>query len=176
MSTPAAADPRKTQSGRAIVWLLGAVMLAAVALLFSRLQGIGGGTPADPAEPLPGLQADLQRFLERWAGTLKLRDLTAHTGFYRDPAFYFGRSRTRQEVWLEKKNLLDSHSAIAAYEISELKVEKFDAGLATLTFTLRYDYGPGGAGPRSGAVVERLACRSSGNGWKIESEYIEREK
>ncbi len=156
--------------------LLGAVMLVAAALMFSRFQGISRGGPAGAAEPPPGLQADLQRFLERWAGSFKNRDLIAHTGYYRDPSFYFGRSRTRQEVWLEKKNLLDAHPAIQAFEIGDLKVEKFDLGLATLTFTLRYDYGPGGAGPGSGTAVERLACRSSGNDWKIESEYIEREK
>jgi hypothetical protein len=176
MRTPASAAVRKTQSGRAIAWLLGAVMLVAAALIFSRIQGVGGGGSSGPVELPPGLQADLQGFLEHWAGAFRSRDVTAHTGFYRDPTFYFGRSRTRQEIWLEKKNLLDTHPAIGVYEISELKVEKFEAGLATLTFTLRYDYGPGGAEPSSGAAVERLTCRSSVGDWKIESEYIEKEK
>ena len=163
------------QTGRAAAYLLGAVMLVGLALLFSRLRGINGGGTVEAAKMPPGLQDDLQRTLEQWAADLKNRDLAGHVGYNRDPAQYFGRNRTRQEIWLVKKQLLDAHPAITTYEISDLQVEKFDVGLATLTFTLRYDYGPGGAPPHSGAVLERLICRSSGDVWKIESEYSERE-
>jgi hypothetical protein len=166
---------RSAQSGKAIAYLLGLVMLVALALLISRLRGISGGGAAEAVALPPGMQAELQRTLERWAGALKRRDLTAHAGFYSDPAQYFGRSRTRQEIWLEKKRLLDAHPAIQAFEISDLKVEKFELGQATLTVTLRYDYGPGGAPPQNGLALERLICRSSGDVWEIRSEYIERD-
>jgi hypothetical protein len=175
MRKPPSNSLRITQAGKAVAYLLGAVMLVALALLFTRLRRISGGGTTESIELPPGMQADLQRSLEHWAAALKTRDLTSHIGFYRDPAQYFGRSRTRQEIWLLKKKLLDAHPAINVVEISDLKVEKFDAGAATLAFTLRYDYGPGGAPPQSGKVLERLICRSSGNDWKIESEYIDRD-
>lgn len=163
------------QAGKAAGYLLGAALLVALALLFSRLGGISGGGSGETVELPPGMQTDLQRSLDRWAATFKARDLTGHVRSYRDPATWFGKSRTRQEIWLKKKQLLDDHPDIRVFEISDLKVEQFRLGLATLTFTLRYDYGPEGAPPRSGAVLERLTCRNSGDDWKIESEYIERE-
>ncbi len=167
---------RNAQAGKAAAYLLGAVMLVALALLFSRLHRISGGGSAEGVELPPGMQAELQHSLERWAATFKARDLTGHVRSYHDPVTWFGKSRTRQEIWLKKKQLLDDHSDIKVFELSDLKVEKFKFGVATLTFTLRFDYGPGGVPPQSGTVLERLTCRSEGNDWKIESEYIARDE
>ncbi len=115
-------------------------------------------------EPRPAVEEhrELRRVVEAWKKAWERKDLAAYMSFY-DSGF---RSRGMDfKAWKKHRDKLNQKYRSIAVEISDLKIERTSAVMATVSFTQKYeadDYGDEG--------LKSLLLVKRGKDWKIKEE------
>jgi murein L,D-transpeptidase YafK len=115
-------------------------------------------------EPRPAVEEhrELRRVVEAWKKAWERKDLAAYMSFY-DSGF---QSRGMDfKAWKKHREKLNQKFRSIAVEISDLKIERTSAVMATVSFTQKYeadDYGDEG--------LKSLLLVKRGKDWKIKEE------
>lgn len=115
-------------------------------------------------EPRPAVEEhrELRRVVEAWKKAWERKDLAAYMSFY-DSGF---RSRGMDfKAWKKHRDKLNQKYRSIAVDISDLKIERTSAVMATVSFTQKYeadDYGDEG--------LKSLLLVKRGKDWKIKEE------
>jgi ketosteroid isomerase-like protein len=125
-----------------------------------------GGGEADAAT-----QGELRAALGEWVAATNARDVGRQMNFYAPTvdAFYLSRNASRDAVRAEKSRVFAAAAAVNVEAAPpDIRLSR-DGHTAVMRFRKRYQI-TGGAGERSGEVLQELRWRRTPKGWKIVSE------
>ena len=128
-------------------------------------------TPASATAAQPAEQAAIRRAFTEWLAATNARDIERQMRLYGTniQAYYLTRNVTQEAVRAEKVRVFGRARQV---EMSASEPElKFasDGRAATMRFRKQYDI-TGGAGARSGEVLQELRWVKTPSGWKIVGE------
>ena len=128
-------------------------------------------TPASATDAPPAEQAAIRRAFTEWLAATNARDIERQMQLYGTniQAYYLTRNVTQEDVRAEKVRVFGRARQV---EVSASEPElKFasDGRAATMRFRKQYDI-TGGAGARSGEVLQELRWVKTPSGWKIVGE------
>ncbi|HJQ35226.1 MAG TPA: nuclear transport factor 2 family protein [Pyrinomonadaceae bacterium] len=116
-------------------------------------------------------QGELRAALGEWVAATNARDVGRQMNFYAPTvdAFYLSRNASRDAVRAEKSRVFASARDVNVQAAPpEIRLSR-DGRTAVMRFRKRYQI-TGGAGERSGEVLQELRWRRTPKGWKIVSE------
>jgi ketosteroid isomerase-like protein len=118
-----------------------------------------------------GVQGELRAALGEWLAATNARDVGRQMNFYAPTvdAFYLTRNTPRAAVRAEKARVFATAQAVNVQAAPpDIRLSR-DGRTAVMRFRKRYQI-TGGAGARSGEVLQELRWRRTPDGWKIVSE------
>jgi ketosteroid isomerase-like protein len=126
-----------------------------------------GAKPTDAAT-----QGELRSALDEWLAATNARDVRRQMQFYAPTmnAFYLSRNTSRDAVRAEKSRVFAQAETVdvRASSAPDIRLSR-DGQTAVMRFRKRYQI-TGGAGARSGEVLQELRWRRTSSGWRIVSE------
>ena len=126
---------------------------------------------AGAAEADTATQGELRAALGEWVAATNARDVGRQMNFYAPTvdAFYLSRNASRDAVRAEKARIFAAAQAVNVQAAQpDIRLSR-DGRTAVMRFRKRYQI-TGGAGERSGEVLQELRWRRTPQGWKIVSE------
>lgn len=148
-----------------------ASVVAASAGQTSPRSGDGAGSQGEAAEAAAGARDELRAALGEWVAATNARDVGRQMAFYAPTlgAYYLTRDTPREAVRAEKSRVFGrAESVDVQASAPDIRVSG-DGQMAVMRFRKRYRI-TGGAGERSGEVLQELRWRRTPGGWKIVSE------
>jgi len=130
-----------------------------------------GSDGVDEVEADAGVQGELRAALGEWVAATNARDVGRQMNFYAPTvdAFYLSRNASRDAVRAEKSRVFSAARDVNVQAAPpEIRLSR-DGRTAVMRFRKRYQI-TGGAGERSGEVLQELRWRRTPKGWKIVSE------
>ena len=119
-----------------------------------------------------GTEGELRSALDEWLAATNARDVRRQMQFYAPTvnAFYLSRNASREAVRAEKSRVFAEAESVDVRTSSapDIRLSR-DGQTATMRFRKRYQI-KGGAGARSGEVLQELRWRRTPSGWRIVSE------
>ena len=125
----------------------------------------------DEVEADAGVQGELRAALGEWVAATNARDVGRQMNFYAPTvdAFYLSRNASRDAVRAEKSRVFAAARGVNVQAAApDIRLSR-DGRTAVMRFRKRYQI-TGGAGERSGEVLQELRWRRTPRGWKIVSE------
>ncbi len=128
-------------------------------------------TTAGAASADEGTQQELRAALGEWLAATNSRDVGRQMSYYapRVEAFYLSRNAPREAVRAEKARLFAQADTVNVEAAPPAIRMSRDGRTAVMRFRKRYRI-EGGAGSRSGEVLQELRWRRTEGGWRIVSE------
>lgn len=118
-----------------------------------------------------GARDELRSALDEWVAATNTRDIGRQMSFYASTvnAYYLSRNATREAVRAEKTRVFSRADAVDVQAGPPDISVSGDGQTAVMRFRKRYRI-QGGAGERSGEVLQELRWRRTPGGWKIVGE------
>lgn len=117
-------------------------------------------------------QGELRSALDEWLAATNARDVRRQMQFYAPTvnAFYLSRNTSRESVRAEKSRVFAQAESVdvRAASAPDIRLSR-DGQTAVMRFRKRYQI-TGGAGARSGEVLQELRWHRTPSGWRIVSE------
>jgi ketosteroid isomerase-like protein len=127
---------------------------------------------ADAVASDDAAHGELRSALDEWLVATNARDVRRQMQFYAPTldAFYLSRNASRESVRAEKSRVFAQADSVdvRASSAPDIRLSR-DGQTAVMRFRKRYQI-KGGAGARSGEVLQELRWRRTPSGWRIVSE------